>query len=270
MDEMDHKQGMDTGSAAGAAANQWEAARYDAYMPFVSEGGMDLIDMLDAKPGAFIIDWGCGTGDLAAQIADRGAEVFGIDFSREMIEEAVRKYPAVRFEQADGQRYVSARQADAVFSNAALHWMQDAEGAAASIAASLRQGGRFVAEFGSAGNIAAIREGLEAAFSVIGAADRLRFPWYFPSVGQYTTVLEQQGMQIEWAACFDRPTPLEGAEHGLQIWLNTFANGILAALSADEEREVRIRTEEALRGRLYADGRWTADYQRIRVSAVKR
>jgi trans-aconitate methyltransferase len=267
---MGSTQGLNIGAADSAAANHWEAGRYDAYMPFVSRGGIDLIGMLDVQPGAFLIDWGCGTGDLAARIAERGAEVLGIDFSREMIEEAKRKYPAVRFEQADGQRYVSARQADAVFSNAALHWMQDAEGAAASIAASLRTGGRFAAEFGSDSNIAAIREALEAAFSAIGAADRLRFPWYFPSVGQYATVLERQGMRIEWAACFDRPTPLEGGKGGLQIWLDTFANGILAVLSADEEREVRSRTEAALRGQLYADGGWTADYQRIRVSAVKR
>jgi trans-aconitate methyltransferase len=262
--------GVNDGTAARTAQNEWEAGRYDAYMPFVSQGGIDLIGMLDAKPGAFIIDWGCGTGDLAARIAANGAEVLGVDFSREMVEEAKRKYPAIRFEQADGQRYVSARQADAVFSNAALHWMQDAEGAAASIAASLRVGGRFVAEFGSEGNIAAIREALEEAYVQIGAANRLRFPWYFPSVGQYATVLEQQGMRIEWAACFDRPTPLEGGERGLQIWLDTFANGILAALTSDEERDVRSRTEAALRQRLYADGRWTADYQRIRVSAVKR
>ncbi len=263
-------QGMNTGLAANGAANQWEAGRYDAYMPFVSQGGMDMIGMLDVKPGAFIIDWGCGTGELAARIAENGADVLGIDFSREMIEEAARKYPNVRFERADGQRYISARKADAVFSNAALHWMQDAEGAAASIAASLRTGGRFVAEFGSVGNVAAIREVLETAFSAIGAADRLRFPWYFPSIGQYATVLEQRGMRIEWAACFDRPTPLGGGERGLQIWLDTFANGILAVLSADEEKEVRRRTEEALRGRFYAEERWTADYQRIRVSAVKR
>ena len=261
---------MNTDLAASGAANQWAAGRYDAYMPFVSQGGMDMIGMLDVKPGAFIIDWGCGTGDLAARIAENGAEVLGIDFSREMIEEAARKYPNVRFEQADGQRYKSDRKADAVFSNAALHWMQDADGAAASIAASLRTGGRFVAEFGSVGNIMAIREGLEAAFSAIGAADRLRFPWYFPSVGQYATVLEQRGMHTEWAACFDRPTPLVGDERGLQIWLDTFANGILAVLSADEEQEVRLRMEDGLRRRLCADGRWTADYQRIRVSAVKR
>jgi len=166
----------------GEAGKRWEAGRYDAYMPFVSQGGVDLLDALDAKPGQFVIDWGCGTGDLAARIAANGAEVLGIDYSQDMIDEAKRKYPGIRFEQADGQRFVSERQADAVFSNAALHWMQDADGAAASIAASLKRGGRFVAEFGGEDNIGAIRKALAAAFEAAGAAAKLSLPWYFPYV----------------------------------------------------------------------------------------
>jgi len=239
-------------------------------MPFVSQGGMDLLGALDARPGSFVIDWGCGTGDLAARIAESGAEVLGIDYSRDMVEEARRKYPGIRFEQADGQRFVSDRLADAVFSNAALHWMQDADGAAASIAASLKSGGRFVAEFGGEGNVGAIREALEDAFEAVGAADKLRFPWYFPTVGEYASLLERHGMRVDWAACFDRPTPLEGGDGGLRIWLDIFAGGILAALGTEEEAEVRSRTEALLRDRLFADGRWVADYRRIRVTAWRR
>lgn len=249
---------------------QWKAESYDTFMRFVSKGGEDLIDLLNVKPGERIIDWGCGTGDLAAALAAKGAVVRGIDFSREMIDRAKEKYPDLSFEAADGQSYVSPVPADAVFSNAALHWMTEAEGAAASIAASLKPGGRFVAEFGGDGNVSAICKAIQAGFKQRGIEDKLRFPWYFPSIGEYALVLERAGLRVDYAVCYDRPTPLEGGEQGLQIWLDQFARGIFDVLSSEEEHDIREAVESALAPRLFREGRWTADYRRIRVAAVKR
>ncbi|MFC3747812.1 class I SAM-dependent methyltransferase [Paenibacillus sp. GCM10012306] len=248
----------------------WHTSTYDKDMAFVSQFGESLIDLLQPQPGERIIDWGCGTGDLATAIASHGAAVTGIDASAEMIRTARSKYPELTFIEADGQNYVAEPAADAIFSNAALHWLLDADGAAASIAASLRPGGRLVVEFGALGNIASIVAGLPRAFAAIGQSDKQRLPWYFPSTGQYTSLLERHGFTVDFALCFDRPTPLEGGEQGFATWLNTFANGILKVLSPAERAEVISRMEEALKPTLFQEGRWVMDYRRIRVLAYKR
>lgn len=248
----------------------WNTGSYDTDMSFVSQFGESLIQLLQPKPGEQIIDWGCGTGDLAAAIAASGAIVTGIDASAEMIQAARDKHPHLRFILADGQSYVAEQPVDAVFSNAALHWLTDAKGAAASITASLRIGGRFVAEFGGLGNIASIVTELPNAFAAIDCSDKLQLPWYFPSIGQYATLLENLGLTVDLAHCFDRPTPLEGGEQGFQRWLNTFANGILSVLTPSERENVLSYMEQTLKPKLFLDERWVMDYRRIRVVAFKR
>jgi len=249
---------------------RWNTASYDQDMAFVSQYGESLIGLLQPQAGECILDWGCGTGDLASTIASSGATVIGIDASDEMIQSARSKYPELSFILADGQAYRAEEPADAVFSNAALHWLTDAGGAAASIAASLRKRGRFIAEFGGQGNIASIVDGLPRAFAAIGASDRLRLPWYFPSIGQYATLLEQHGLTVDLAQCFDRPTPLEGGEQGLRQWIDTFANGVLSVLEKQERHAVLAYLEQELKPTLFRDGQWVMDYRRIRVVAYKR
>ncbi|MNI46783.1 Malonyl-[acyl-carrier protein] O-methyltransferase [compost metagenome] len=249
---------------------QWNTGTYDTDMSFVSRFGQSLIEILQPHPGERILDWGCGTGDLAKDIAGYGAAVTGIDASPEMIAAARSKHPELDFVLADGQSYIADPPADAVFSNAALHWLQDAQGAAASIAASLRPGGRFIAEFGGQGNIASVVEGLPRAFAAAGCAGKLALPWYFPGIAEYTGLLEANGLTAVFAHCYDRPTPLAGGEQGFRSWLNTFADGILSVLTPAEREEVLRGMEQELKPRLFHDGTWVMDYRRIRVSAIKR
>lgn len=248
----------------------WRPESYDQRMAFVSAYGESLVDLLHAQPGETVIDWGCGTGDLAAVIAETGAKVSGIDFSAEMIESAKQKFPSIAFQVADGQRYVADEPVDAVFSNAALHWMKDADAVAASIAASLKPGGRFVAEFGGSGNIQAVTEKLREAFEVLKVSQPFVFPWYFPTIGEYGAVLERAGFEVHTAALFDRPTKQVGGEDGLRGWLTTFANGILSVLSAEEADAVVRWTEEQLRPALHSNGEWHVDYRRLRVTASRK
>ncbi|CAM4356204.1 methyltransferase domain-containing protein [Paenibacillus tarimensis] len=251
------------------AANSWQAEDYDRAMAFVSRGGEDLIEIIRLQPGESAVDWGCGTGDLTAKLASSGAAVTGVDFSREMIERARSKYPNLQFVEADGQAYRTAKPVDAIFSNAALHWMTDAERTAASIAASLRVGGRFVAEFGADGNIASIVHALQKSAQLLSLGRRIVLPWYFPTPEAYQQLLEKHGFRVLSIYSYDRPTPLSGGEQGLQIWLDHFAGGVFAGLDQEEERAVRRYVEEAVKPLCYRDGSWTADYRRLRVAAVK-
>ncbi|MEA2640424.1 MAG: hypothetical protein QOF51_1818, partial [Chloroflexota bacterium] len=163
---------------------EWDASRYDAEHGYVTRYGESLIDVLAPQSGERILDLGCGTGHLTHQIAERGAAVVGIDISTAMIEQARAAYPDLEFHVANAASFSFAESFDAVFSNAALHWIpataQDA--VAASIARALRPGGRLVAELGVRGNIGRIRLALEDALRSVAPDVPVPNPWFFPSV----------------------------------------------------------------------------------------
>src|SRR2546423_311364 len=149
---------------------QWDASRYDDGCSFVWKHGASVIELLAPEAGERILDLGCGTGHLTAQIAARGAAVVGIDRSPEMIATARRDYPRLRFEVADAESFRFAEPFDAVFSNAAIHWMKDQQAVAAAVWQALKPGGRFVAEFGGKGNIRSIESALRRALQAAGYA----------------------------------------------------------------------------------------------------
>ncbi|MBI2823535.1 MAG: methyltransferase domain-containing protein [Planctomycetia bacterium] len=248
------------------AAQTWDPALYDARHSFVYKAAADMLGLLAPQRGERILDLGCGTGHLTAQIAAAGAEVIGLDLSEEMVREARRNFPQLAFQTADATDFSVSVPQDAVFSNAVLHWVHPPAAAARAIARALRPGGRFVAEFGGRGCIAKIIAAVNAA---LGASDAERRPWFFPSVGEYTALLEQQGFEIRFATLFDRPTPLEDGERGLRNWLAMFAGPYFAPLDEHRRESALTDVENRLRGELWQDGRWIADYRRIRVVAVK-
>jgi len=232
----------------------WDAVRYQSRHSYVFAYGEELLGLLDPQPGERILDLGCGSGQLTAKIAESGAAVVGLDRSEEMIVGARRNFPSLKFEIGDAANFNVDLAFDAVFSNAALHWVKDADGAAASIARALRSGGRFVLEMGGKGNTQAV---MEAVREVAGPVET---PWYYPSVGEYASLLERHGFEIAFATLFDRPTRVEG-EDGLEDWLAMFAGSMLA--SAEARREVANR----LRAKMFQDGGWVIDYRRLRVIA---
>ncbi|MGH9356360.1 MAG: class I SAM-dependent methyltransferase, partial [Terriglobia bacterium] len=123
----------------------WDAVLYDAKHSYVWQRGAELLDLLRPEPGEFILDLGCGTGRLTAQIAAAGAETIGLDSSPEMIREAAKLHPGLRFQSGDARDFTFDRPFNAIFSNAALHWVLEPERAVRSISNNLRMGGRFVA-----------------------------------------------------------------------------------------------------------------------------
>ncbi|BAY18950.1 hypothetical protein NIES21_48080 [Anabaenopsis circularis NIES-21] len=250
--------------------HNWNAFLYQDKHAFVWQYGEDLLQWLNPDPGELILDLGCGTGQLSAKIAESGAEVMGIDSAATMIDKARQNYSHLRFEVADARNLQIDQSFDAVFSNATLHWIKEAEAAIASIYQALKPEGRFVAEFGGKGNVQAIVQALYVAFETIGLSNPQALnPWYFPSISEYTTLLEKQGFEVNQAILFSRPTPLADGTLGMKNWLQMFGSAFLAPLSAEEQIEVIRIVENYLQPILYRDNAWTADYRRIRILAIK-
>ena len=259
-------------SRRGVAGSEtrWDSRLYDESFGGITQLGAGVVELLAPRPGERIIDLGCGTGALTAQIAAAGSEVLGIDSSEAMIARARELYPQLRFEVAKGEDFAVEAPADAVFSNAALHWMSPPEAVAASVVRALEPGGRFVAEMGGIGNIATIVAATYQALAEEGIPrERVRNPWYFPSIGDYASLLERSGFEVRFMWLFDRPTPLDDCPNGIADWLRMFGGDLLAPVPAARRARVQERVNELSRPRLAREGRWVADYRRLRFMAVK-
>ncbi len=250
---------------------KWDAELYDARHAFVWEKAKGLVELLAPKPGERILDLGCGTGALTAEIAACGAEVFGIDRSADMIAEARMKFPALRYEVLDARELSFAGEFDAVFSNAVLHWIREPERVIAGVKKALRPGGRFVAEFGGKGNIQRLVDGMERACQAMGISQAVTAAtWYCPSIAEYAGLLETYGLEVHHAALFARPTKLEEGEKGLENWIHMFASAFSDSVGPDHLEAWIREVERQSRQDLWKGEYWELDYRRLRIAAWKK
>lgn len=252
----------------------WDAARYDSNFSFVSDFGRGVLGLLDARPGERVLDLGCGTGDLAAEIAASGARVHGLDGDAAMVRAAIEKYGTTdgspTFAVADGHTFAVAEPFDAIFSNAALHWMTQPDAVVARVHDALVPGGRFVAEFGGGRNVAALIQGLRSAASELHPGVDIALPWCFPSPAEHATRLERGGFEVRVLHYFERPTPLAPGDTAADWW-RMFGPSVLALFPSETHDALLARTDELLRDRLAGDdGIWRADYARLRFVALRR
>ena len=248
----------------------WDTTLYEDKHAFVWQYGEALLELLSAKAGERILDLGCGTGQLTEKIAQTGAIATGIDYSPDMIEKAKQNYPHLQFNVADARNFQVTEPLDAVFSNAALHWINEPEAVINSIWKALKPGGRFVAEFGGKGNVNAIINALNNVLEEFGyPSPEKTNPWYYPSIGEYAKLLENKGFEVVYAVLFDRPTPLEG-NAGIANWVQMFGSYFLSKLSAEQQNNTIQAVQNCLQPILYRDGIWYADYRIIRVLAIKK
>ena len=246
-------------------AQEWNSSRYVENARFVSDLGQAVFDLLNPQPGERILDLGCGDGALTEKIVGAGAEVVGVDASADMIAAAQRRGLDARVTDAHNLGFKS--EFDAVFSNAAMHWMKrDPDAVVQGVRRSLKPGGRFAAEMGGHGCVAAIAVALCATLERYGTANPASLcPWYFPTPDDYRERLERAEFQVEYIALIPRPTPLPT---GMRGWLETFAIPFTKSVAEEKRSAFLDEVTESLRPVLCDEkGRWTADYMRLRFLA---
>ena len=249
---------------AQLSMQHWSARRYAATAHFVPAFGAPVVELLDPRHGERILDLGCGDGVLTAKIAAAGATVVAVDAAPDMVAAARAKGLDARV--VPGQNLAYSREFDAVFSNAALHWMHPQEAVLAGVARALKPGGRFVAEMGGHNNTAAIQVALRAVLGRRGIEALSLSPWYFPSAAAYRAKLEAAGFAVDEIAIVPRATPLAA---GFDAWLNTFGDDFFAPLPPPDRAAARREIGELLEPILRDEtGLWIADYVRLRFRAT--
>jgi trans-aconitate methyltransferase len=241
----------------------WDASLYGGNGRFVALLAGSLVEALQPKAGERILDLGCGDGFLTQRIAESGATLVGVDSSPQMIAAATERGVDARY--ASGEALHFDQEFDAVFSNAALHWMRDQDAVLDGVYRALKPGGRFVAECGGQGNIAAIRVALLAVLTARGIPpDRIENNRFFSNT-EYRALLESHGFPVEEATLTPRPTPLPS---GMADWLQTFRSSVLQQLPAAEKPAAIEQIVSLLKPVLCdREGNWTADYMRLRFVA---
>ena len=243
----------------------WDPQTYQKNGAFVHQLAGGVVEWLALQSNERLLDLGCGDGALTAQLASTGARVRGVDSSAQMVAAARSRGISVDEASADALPY-SAGTFDAVFSNAALHWVRDQDAMMREVHRVLRPGGRFVAEMGGHGNVAAIHVAFAAVLTRYGYPELENHANYYPTPEAYTKRLKHAGFHVERISLIPRPTPLGAG--GMAGWLRIFRRGILDKLSPEVQETVVAETtallEPALRDE---EGNWTADYVRLRFIA---
>jgi trans-aconitate methyltransferase len=249
---------------AKIAAQHWSARRYAETAHFVPELGAPVLELLAPRAGERILDLGCGDGVLTEKIVAAGAEVVAVDAAPDMVASARARGIDARV--MLGQNLTFDREFDAVFSNAALHWMRPPEAVLAGVRRALKEGGRLTGEMGGHNNTAAILVALSAVLARRGLDAHRLSPWYFPSAAAYREKLEAAGFTVEDIRIVPRPTTLPTS---IEPWLDTFGEAFFGALPEPDRTPARAEVADLLRPVLVDEtGTWIADYVRLRFRAT--
>jgi len=243
----------------------WDAEGYVKNAAFVAELGEPLLQLLAPQSGEHILDLGCGDGRLTEKLTQSGATVTGLEPAPSFVVKSRER--GLNVIQQDAHDPFGAACYDAVFSNAALHWMKAPETVIANVSQALKPGGRFVAEQGGAGNVKAIIAAISHAFQTLDLGPAPQNPWDFPAPEEQTARLKKAGFRVVYIELIPRPTPLPT---GITGWLRTFAQPFFSGLRTNDMEAVLRHCEDYLTDTLqHSDGSWFADYVRLRFHAQK-
>ena len=248
---------------------QWDADTYTSDFAFVHQYGKGVAELIDAPKGSSVLDLGCGNGALSHLLQERGFSVTGLDASTELLAIAKKNYPDLTFLKGDATDFSLKEPVDVVFSNAVFHWIDENRqpDMLGCVYRALKKNGQFVFEMGGYGNNRLIHETLRRVFGAYGYSYQM--PFYFPTVGEYAVLLEKAGFRVVFAAYFDRMTELKGPE-GLKEWIKMFDKTPFSVVKKEEEKEaIMDQAVRQLEKDLFRNGKWYADYVRLRMKAIK-
>ena len=244
--------------------NDWNANKYNKHADFVSKLATPVVELLNPQKDEKILDLGCGDGTLAFDMQKFGSKVIAVDLSKDMVEKTKEKGIEAYVISATQLNFTD--KFDAVFSNAVLHWIKEPKAAIDKIFNSLKDDGRFIAEFGGYGNIKYLTDAMQKVFDNHKEYGIFNNPWYFPKVEDYKKLLKDSGFKVEYIELIPRPTSIDDISN----WLDIFANGIISHLSDSQQSDFKDEVREILKPKIYTkkDG-WVADYVRLRLKATK-
>jgi len=247
----------------------WDADLYNDKHAFVAKYGEDAMGWLVPQKGEHILDVGCGTGTLTEKIAESGAIVTGIDASPEMIAKAKQAYNNIAFFVKDASNFSLDTKFDAAFSNAAFHWIKNQQGLLQCIYDCLKDGGRLVYEMGAKHNIESIHNAVKSVLIDEGFELNTKIEVnYFSSAAEQATMLEKAGFTVSNIIQFDRPTALVG-EDGMKNWIIQFGRAFFKKIPSGKVETIVNKAVAILKQTNYENGKWYADYKRLRIKAVK-
>ncbi|CAI8182904.1 MAG: putative methyltransferase [Formosa sp. Hel1_33_131] len=249
---------------------EWKPELYNDKHSFVYTYGENLILLLDPKKNERILDLGCGSGQLTFKINELAKETIGIDQSQEMIDAAKLKFNKIEFLVGDAEDFKFNEQFDSIFSNATLHWVKNYKRAIKCMFENLKVNGKIVLEFGGKGNVQTIVNQLKGSLRYRGYHEQSKLDlWYFPSIGEYSTALESVGFRVLLAEHYDRPTELSDEKSGIKDWISMFAESFFRNVNPVHIEEIKNEVQEKLKEECLINGKWFADYKRIRIVAIK-
>lgn len=246
---------------------EWNSTLYDNKHDFVAEYGKGLLEFVPDNMNQKILDLGCGTGTLTAQLSHLAHTVIGVDSSSNMIEKAQSQFQNIKFMQCDALALPFENEFDVVFSNAVFHWIDDHDTLLKNIYKALKKDGMLICELGAVGNIAAIENAFSQCSERLGYEYRPKFN--FPTVETFERHLKDNGFQIDSIYDYDRPTVLKDGEQGLSNWMKQFFASELALMPEAVQNEIIDSVEKLTKGALWNGREWVADYRRLRAIAHK-
>jgi trans-aconitate methyltransferase len=245
---------------------RWNSELYAENARFVGDLANAVVELLSPCAGERILDIGCGDGYLTEKLAAYGARIVGLDYSPELANTALARGLEVYIGSAEAMEFNN--EFDAVFSNAALHWMLNPMALVTGVERALKSGGRFVGEFAGAGNAHHIRREVHEALAKRGFNPAEIDPWYLPTAHEFRNVLESCNLLVTTIEWFDRPVVIN---YSIENWIRTFGSPYLTVLK-DEKTKKAFLAEVARKLEPYlleSDGRWKVDYTRLRFRAEK-
>ena len=249
---------------------KWDTKLYNEKYSFVYDYGKSLIKLLDPKKNDRILDLGCGSGQLTFKINELSKKTIGIDKSVEMIADAKLRYEKVDFQVCDAENFRFKNKFDSIFSNATLHWIKNYKNVIKCMYDNLKFNGKIVLEFGGKNNVKTIINQLRKSLKKRGYLKQSNIElWYFPSVEEYSKELESFGFKVVLAESFDRKTELVNQQNGIKDWISMFANSFFIDVNLTHIEEIKSEVQENIKAKCFINGKWFADYKRIRFVAIK-